>query len=108
MESLPMVKKKKLVINRPGLKVVLFNLSSGDFIPEHKTNVDVVVTTISGKGVFTIGSTSHEMSSGVILEMAPHILHSIKAIEDLKFVVVHAHLSETKEKVQCGASDTSC
>lgn len=104
MKNLSIIKSKKMVINRPRLKVVHFYLMPGDIIPEHKTNVDVIVTTIRGKGIFTIGTTEHEISPGVVLEMNPYTPHSIKAIEELEFVVVHAHLADKAGDVKCGAN----
>lgn len=107
MSKLPIFQKKKVVIQRPGLKVVQFYLSSGDRIPEHHTNADIVVTTVKGKGIFTIGSTPHEMSPGVVLEMSPSTPHSIEALEELEFVVVHMHLGEKTSPVSCGADNFS-
>jgi quercetin dioxygenase-like cupin family protein len=103
MSQLPILKKRKVVVNRPGLKVVQFYLSRGERIPEHHTNADVVVTTVRGKGIFTIGSIPHEMSPGVVLEMSPGIPHAIEALEELEFVVVHMHLEEKASVVSCGA-----
>ena len=107
MSKLPILKKKKVVIHRPGLKVVQFYLSGGDRIPEHHTNADIVVTTVRGKGIFTIGSTHHEMSPGVVLEMSPYTPHAIEALEELEFVVVHMHLAEKTNRVSCGADNCS-
>lgn len=107
MSNLPILKKKKVIIDRPGLKVVHFYLSPGDVIPEHQTNADVIVTTVRGKGVFTIGSSRHEMGPGVVLEMGPGTPHSINATEELEFVVVHAHLAHQKGEVHCGALNNS-
>lgn len=104
MKNLSIVKSKKVVVNRSGLKVVHFYLNPGDVIPEHKTNVDVIVTTVRGKGIFTIGLVEHEMSPGVVLDMPPFMPHSIKAIEALEFVVVHAHLGAQAGEVSCGSS----
>ncbi|MGK5594439.1 MAG: AraC family ligand binding domain-containing protein [Parachlamydiaceae bacterium] len=103
MSDLPIHKKKKVLIDRPGLKVVHFYLSPGDIIPEHKTNAHVVVTTVFGKGIFTIDRSRHEMNPGVVLEMSPYTLHSINAIEELEFVVVHAHLAHQTGNIHCGA-----
>jgi quercetin dioxygenase-like cupin family protein len=103
MNKLPIITNKKVIVNRPGLKVVHFHLSAGDVIPEHKTNVDVVATTVKGKGIFIINGAKHEMSPGVVLEMGPATPHSIKAIEELEFVVVHARLANKTEDIHCGA-----
>lgn len=103
MNKLSIVKKKKMIIHRPGLKVVQFYLSKGDRIPEHNTNANIVVTTVKGRGIFTIGSTHHEMYPGVVLEMSPLIPHAIEALEELEFVVVHMHLEEKSNMVHCGA-----
>ncbi len=107
MNKLSMVKKKKVVIDRPGLKVVQFYLPKGDRIPEHHTNADVLVTTVRGKGIFTIGSTNHEMTPGIFLEMSPYTPHAIEALEELEFVVVHMHLKEKTGTVCCGADNCS-
>lgn len=107
MKKLSILERKKVVVNRPGLKVVQFSLPQGDRIPEHHANVDVVVTTISGSGIFTIGSTRHEMKAGVVLEMEPYVPHSIEALEDLEFVVIHMRLKEGTSAVSCGADNPS-
>lgn len=103
MNKLNILKKKKVIVNRPGLKVVQFNLPGGSRIPEHHTNADVVVTTVRGEGIFTIGSVPHKMSPGVVLELSPLTPHAIEALEDLEFVVVHMHLAEKSNMVSCGA-----
>jgi quercetin dioxygenase-like cupin family protein len=103
MNKLSILKKKNVVIQRPGLNVVQFYLSKGDSIPEHNTNAHVVVTTVKGKGIFTIGQNRHEISPGVVLEMNPLTPHSIEALDDLEFVVVHMHLEEKTNMVSCGA-----
>ncbi len=107
MNKLSIVKKKKVVIDRPGLKVVQFYLSKGDRIPEHHTNADVLVTTVKGKGIFTIDSTHHDMSPGIFLEMTPYTPHAIEALEELEFVVVHMQLKEKASTVSCGADNVS-
>lgn len=103
MSKLSIVEKKKVIVRRPGLKVVQFYLKAGDRIPEHHTNADVVVTTVRGKGIFTIGKTRHEMAPGTVLEMLPHTPHSIEATDELEFVVVHMHLEQKAGEVSCGA-----
>ncbi len=103
MSKLHILKKKKVIISRSGLKVVQFYLSKGDCIPEHRTNSSVVVTTVKGRGIFTIGSTHHEMSPGVVLEMNPLTPHAIEALEELEFVAIHMHLEEKANRVSCGA-----
>lgn len=104
MNKLSIIEKKKVVIQRPGLKVVHFYLSKGDRIPEHHTNADVVVTVIRGKGIFTIDSIDHSLSPGTVLEMAPYTPHAIAALEDLEFVAVHMHLGGKGGEVNCGAT----
>jgi quercetin dioxygenase-like cupin family protein len=107
MSKLSILKKKKVIVNRPGLKVVQFHLPRGDCIQEHYTNADVVITTVRGKGVFTIGSIHHEMNPGVVLEMSPYTLHAIQALEELEFVVVHMHLEEKTSMVSCGVDNSA-
>jgi quercetin dioxygenase-like cupin family protein len=104
MSELSIIKRNKVIVTRPGLKVVHFYLAPGDIIPEHKTNADVVVTTVRGKGVFTINLVSYEMTSGVVLEMIPYTPHSIEAIEELEFIVVHMHLAQKATDVHCNAT----
>ncbi len=106
MTKLSILKKKNVVANRPGLKVVQFHLSKGDCIPEHHTNASVVVITVKGRGIFTIESTQHEMNPGVVLEMHPFTPHAIEALEELEFTVVHMHLEEKTGKVSCGADNS--
>lgn len=103
MKDLSIVKAKKVVVQRPGLKVVYFTLNAGDVIPEHHSKVDAIVTTIRGKGIFIIDGVEHEMRPGSVLDMHPGTPHSIKAIEALEFVAVHAQLAENAEYPNCSA-----
>lgn len=85
-------KPKKLIINRKGLKVVRLTLSTGESIPEHSTNADLVVVVTKGDCLFYINKSPRYITQGDVLELTPGILHAIDARSNLELIVIHMQL----------------
>lgn len=75
--------------------VVKLSLEKGEIIPEHHSSAYVTVTTISGKGVFTIGTKEILLEPGFFLEIEPFEKHSITAHENLEIIVHHIAINQT-------------
>jgi quercetin dioxygenase-like cupin family protein len=96
-----MIKSKKVLINRNGLKVVRLNLAYREKIPEHSTNADVVVVVINGKGIFYINGDPILLKKGDVLELKPGTLHAITATTDLELIVNHMQLKPDNIDINC-------
>jgi quercetin dioxygenase-like cupin family protein len=95
--------KKDPVSTSEALKVVRLQVEAGGTIPEHHSNVDVVVTVVRGSGTFTIEGKARPIRPGDVVVMGPRERHSITADSDLELVVVHARLVESGEAASCNA-----
>lgn len=85
------------------LKVVRLRVDAGARVPEHHSNVDVVVTVVRGNGRFTVEGNERPITPGDVVVMRPKERHSIDAETDLELVVVHARLKEEGPAASCGA-----
>lgn len=91
------------VVVRDGLKVVRLTIPAGVTVPEHASNVDVVVTVVRGRGSFTYEGKTHPLSPGTVIDLAPKVRHALAAEgEELELVVTHARLSAGAAP-SCGA-----
>ena len=95
--------QKRNVSERDGLKVVRLFVRGGNVVPQHHSNVDVVVTVVQGQGRFTVEGDEHPIAPGGVVVMRPGARHAIAADTDLELVVVHARLSAGSEAADCGA-----
>ena len=68
-------------------KHVLFWMGSGTEISEHTSTREAFVTVLTVKGLFTLEDEEIDMTPGVFIPMEPNAKHSIRADEDLIFVL---------------------
>jgi quercetin dioxygenase-like cupin family protein len=95
--------RKEPVSASDALKVVRLHVGAGQGVPEHHSNVDVVVTVVRGHGRFTVEGQAHDLVPGAVIVMPPKAKHSIAATSDLELVVVHARLAGAGAAPSCGA-----
>lgn len=84
------------------LKVIRLKVMAGEAVPEHHSNVDVVVTVVRGSGTFTVEGVPRPVGPGDVIVMPPKARHSISAFDPLELIVVHARL-HGGEAAGCGA-----
>jgi quercetin dioxygenase-like cupin family protein len=96
--------RKEPVSVSDALKVVRLRIDAGARVPEHHSNVDVVVTVVRGNGRFTVEGIERRIGPGDVVVMRPKERHSIDAESDLELVVVHARLKEEGHPASCGAT----
>lgn len=94
--------QKEPLSTSDALKVVRLKVKGGGQVPEHHSNVDVVVTVVAGAGVFSVEGSDRRIAAGDVIVMRPKERHSIRADSDLELVVVHARL-EPGAAATCGA-----
>jgi quercetin dioxygenase-like cupin family protein len=95
--------QKQNVSERDALKVVRLSVRGGHVVPEHHSNVDVIVTVVRGRGRFTVERNEHPIAAGGVVVMRPGARHAIAAETDLELIVVHARLAGGGEAAGCGA-----
>lgn len=80
----------KVLVNRPGYRLVLLNLKAGQSVPEHATKEMVTVYAISGHITFYENRTPFELSAGHVLFIDGGVPHALEAHEDSTLLVVAA------------------
>lgn len=80
----------KVLMNRPGYRLVLLSLRRGQGIPEHATKEMVTVYAISGHITFYETQTPFELRAGEVLFIEGGMAHALEAHEDSTLLVVAA------------------
>ncbi|MGB6191880.1 MAG: DUF2249 domain-containing protein [Terracidiphilus sp.] len=88
----------KVLMNRPGYRLVLLNLRAGQSFPEHATKEVVTVYAISGHVTFYEKRSPFEMRAGHVLFIDGGAPHALEAREDSTLLVVAAGSPVAAEK----------
>ena len=81
---------KKLIHNSENMRVVRFCLKAGQEIEPHTAEPEVLMLTLKGKGVFTVGEKKFDVSAGSMAVCRSKEPHGIKAKEDMVVMAVIA------------------
>lgn len=80
----------KILINRPGYRLILLNLRRGQSVPEHATQETVTVYAVHGNITFYGGQTPYDLRAGEVLSIEGGVPHQLTAHEDSSLLVVAA------------------
>lgn len=80
----------KVLMNRPGYRLVLLNMRSGQGIPEHATKEMVTVYAISGHITFYEDQVPFDLQAGEVLCIDGGVPHKLEAHEDSSLLVLAA------------------
>lgn len=80
----------KVLMNRPGYKLVLLNLRRGQSIPEHASKEMVTVYAISGHITFYEAKSPFTLRTGEALFIEGGVPHALEAHEDSTLLVMAA------------------
>lgn len=80
----------KVLMNRPGYRLVLLNLHHGQCVPEHATLEMVTVYAIAGHITFYEGQSPFDLRAGEVLFIDGGVPHKLEAHEDSSLLVVAA------------------
>ena len=84
----------RVLIDLPGLRVLLISLTAGAYVPEHKVEGAITVQTVLGRVEMTaFGSGSealetdrarqkYELGAGSLLSLKGSVPHDVRALED--------------------------
>lgn len=90
----------KVLTNRPGYRLVLLNLRSGQTVPEHATREMVTVYAIRGHVTFYEDKSPYEIRTGEVLWIEGGVPHALKAHEDSTLLVVAAGSSRSQDNLE--------
>jgi uncharacterized protein (DUF2249 family)/quercetin dioxygenase-like cupin family protein len=80
----------KVLMNRPGYRLVLLNLRRGQSVPEHAAQEVVTVYAIAGHITFYESQTPFELRAGEVLVIDAGAPHALEAHEDSTLLAVAA------------------
>jgi quercetin dioxygenase-like cupin family protein len=69
----------RTLLRTPNNRVVLFGFAEGQELTEHTSTQHVVVQVLSGECEFSLDGKPHQLKSGDLLYMPPHLPHAVKA-----------------------------
>jgi nitric oxide dioxygenase len=77
----------KEILKSPKADVTLFCMASGTELSEHTSTREALVHVLHGSGEFSMEGRDIPMKPGVIIHMRPDAVHSLKAAENLAFLL---------------------
>ena len=80
----------KVLMNRPGYRMLLMSMRSGQKIPEHATKEMVTVYAVSGHITFYAGTQGCDLRAGEVIYLDADVLHRLEAHEDSALLVIAA------------------
>lgn len=80
----------KVLMNRPGYRLILLNLRAGQTVPEHATKEMVTVYALAGHVTFFEDKSPYELRAGQLLWIEGGVPHALNAHEDSTLLVIAA------------------
>jgi len=80
----------KVLVNRPGYRMILLTFRSGQGMPEHSAGEMVTVYVVSGHITFYEGQVPTEMRAGEVIWIDAGAPHRVDAHEDSALMVIRA------------------
>ena len=80
----------KVLVNRPGYRMVLLNLRKGQAVPEHANKDIVTVYAVTGHITFYDGATPVDLRTGEAVQIEGGVQHHLEAHEDSSLFVIAA------------------
>ncbi len=74
-------------VNKKGIDMSLFCMAKGTDISDHTSTKAGFVYVIEGKGIFNLKGEDIELSEGVFIHIEANEVHSLKAEENLSFIL---------------------
>lgn len=75
----------RVVANNSALRVVLFAMDEGQELTDHAASRAVVVQMIEGEVSFTVGDSTHTITAGDVIYLAPSERHALVALTPTRF-----------------------
>ncbi|MBX5449226.1 cupin domain-containing protein [Thermogemmatispora sp.] len=68
-------------------RLLLLALKAGQQLHEHRTSYEALIQVLSGHLLFTLEHERISMRAGTLLHLAPHVAHSVEALQDSLFLI---------------------
>lgn len=78
---------RKLIVS-DGVRAVLFAMPTGEELTEHTAPKEAIVHVLKGAADFIVEGQTRQLAANSWLRMAPSLPHSVKATEDLVFLLL--------------------
>ena len=78
----------KDIVRSERMRATLFCMSRGTELSEHSTPKEALIYVVDGHGIFNLNGKEIEMKPGKIIHMRGNEVHSVKANENLCFLLV--------------------
>jgi len=78
----------KEIFKKGKMDCTLFCMASGTEISEHTSTKQGMVYVIDGQGIFNLEGEDIEMKVGVFIYMKENAVHSLKANENISFLLI--------------------
>ena len=77
-----------MVLNNGSAKAIVFALKAGQDVPPHSSPVEALFTVLEGEATVTIKDAVNRVAAGGYIILPMTIDHHIKAVIDMKFMLL--------------------
>jgi quercetin dioxygenase-like cupin family protein len=83
----PSAKQAKTLVNKDGLRLVLFTMEQGATINEHQADGPITVHVLRGEIRFRAQDQEHSLRAGQLLTLGPSIRHAVESVGESAFLL---------------------
>jgi quercetin dioxygenase-like cupin family protein len=75
-------------------RLVIIQLRRGSLLADHSARFPITIQTLAGTGTLHVGSEEYELSSGVLVPVDAHVIHSVQGNPDVSILVTFFRQTE--------------
>jgi len=94
----------RTLLRTPTSRVVLFGFAEGQELTEHTSTQEALVQILSGECEFSLDGKPHQLKSGDLIFMPPHLPHSVRASQKFSMLLT---LSKPASKARAQTADAT-
>mgnify|MGYP003556266920 FL=1 len=90
-DALPVVAESttsRVLVTNDAMRIVQFTFDAGEMLTEHASPRAVAVQLVSGRMLFTVEGTEHDIGGGDVIYLAPGATHSLVAVTACRMTLV--------------------
>jgi quercetin dioxygenase-like cupin family protein len=85
----------RTLFRTPTSRVVLFGFAEGQELTEHTSTFQAMIQVLSGSCEFSLAGQPHQLKTGDLLYMPPHLPHAVKATEAFSMLLTLVKTGES-------------
>jgi quercetin dioxygenase-like cupin family protein len=87
----------RTLLRTPTSRTVLFGFAEGQELTEHTSTQHALIQILSGECEFSLAGKPHQLKTGDVLYMPPHMAHAVKATQQFSMLLTLSSPAEARQ-----------